>query len=129
MRLKFLMLAAAAALAVAAPTPALADGMAGMPGMSAEEHAHMSQDSGTSAGHDHDSMAGMDMSEHNQPAATSKHPVALVLGGFALLNALVLAYAATIRRRPGARKRRQTLERVRATAPRQTVFPATEKRS
>jgi hypothetical protein len=44
------------------------------------------------------------------------------------VNALVLAYAAVIRRRPDARKRRQTLARVRSTPPVRTVpAPSTSK--
>jgi hypothetical protein len=38
-----------------------------------------------------------------------------------LLTALVLGYAAVIRRRPAARKRREALARVRSTPPVRTV--------
>jgi hypothetical protein len=95
-------------------TPAGGD-HSSMPGMSAQEHARMS------GGHDHGSMAAVDKSGHDEPAATAKRPVALVLGGFGVLTALVLGYAAVIRRRPAARKRREALARVRGTAPVRTV--------
>jgi hypothetical protein len=91
-----------------------------MPGMSAEEHAQMSADAG--AGHDHGAMPGMDMSGHAEAPANTERPVALTLGGFAVVNALVLAYAAVVRRRPDTLRRRQTLARVRSTPPRQSVF-------
>ncbi len=138
-----LTLLAAAALGLPAAPAARADGMPGMPGMSAEQHAHMSAT--TPAASDHDSMPGMsadehaqmsdspaagddksmpgmDMSGHDQSSANTKRPVGLVLGGFALFNVLVLVYAAVIRRRPAAVKRRQTLARVRSASPKQTVF-------
>jgi uncharacterized protein involved in copper resistance len=141
-RAVLLMVAVLALSPSAAPT-ALADGMAAMPGMSAEEHAHMSD---SASGHDHGSMPGMsaaehtrmsgsgkdrpddgsmpgmDMRGHEKAAADTRRPVALALGGFAVVNALVLACAAVIRRRPDARKRRRTLSRVRSTPPKPTVF-------
>jgi hypothetical protein len=101
-------------------------------GMSADEHAHMGahEQAATAddapAGHG-DAAAGHGTEHgggHGAAATTKDRPVALVLGGFGLLNALVLAYAAVIRRRPDARKRRQRLERVRTTPPEQTVFPS-----
>ncbi len=90
-----------------------------MPGMTAEEHAQMS-------GGGHDAMPGMSMSGHDERSADTKRPVALVLGGFGLLSALVLGYAAVIRRRPDAVKRRETLARVRSAAGKPTV-PSTSK--
>jgi hypothetical protein len=139
-----LALLTAAALSLPAAPAARADRMADMPGMSAEQHAHMSatpapsdhdsmpgmsaeehaqmSDTGNSPGHDHDSMPGMDMRGHDEPTTDARRPVALVLGGFGLVNALVLLYAVVIRRRPDALKRRQTLERVRSTPPKQTVL-------
>ncbi len=94
-----------------------------MPGMTAEEHAHMSSSSSmpgmTAEEHAHmsaDSMPGMDMSGGATTSASSKRPVALALIGFGLLNGLVLLYAGVIRRRPAAVKRRETLARVRAAA-------------
>lgn len=117
--LKFLPLAAAAlaavaALTIAAAPSALADGMVDMPGMSAEEH----------GAEEHDAMPGMDMSGRDEPATDTKRPVALVLLAFGLINGLAMGYAAVIRRRPDALKRRQTLARVRGTPPEQTVFPS-----
>jgi hypothetical protein len=97
--------------------------------MSADKHAaHGGSETGGTAragsdatvpGHDEHASGG-----HGAEAPAGDRPAGLVLAGFGLLNALVLAYAAVIRRRPDALKRRQTLQRVRSTPPKQTVFPS-----
>jgi hypothetical protein len=93
-------------------------------GMSADEHAQMtgSEDAAPADEHAaHDTGSGSDAasgehSSHGAEATETDRPVGLVLGGFGLVNGLVLAYAAVIRRRPGAVKRRETLARVRNAA-------------
>ena len=123
--------------ATAITTPAFADGNhaghGAMPGASAAKHEPMMKDhhpqqaaSGhghdAASGHDHgaapsDDHSGASAHDHGQTApAAEERPVARVLGAFAVVNLLVLAYAAIARRRPAAVKRRQTLARVRSAA-------------
>ena len=120
--------------ALAAPGAAWADGSHGGQGaheMTAEEHAAMGHgqehaDHGAPApgpaGHSgHDAApAPEDGSGHDahgaEAAAASDRPRAVVLAGFAGVNAAIILAAAIARRRPASVKRRATLARVRAAA-------------
>lgn len=129
--LNLLLPAMLATAALVAPTSAPADAEHGSPGHDMGAHSH---DMGAA---EH----GMSPAEHaahtDEHSASSGHgathggeerPVALMLGGFAALNALVLLAAALLRRRPAAVKRRETLARVRRAAGAREADPTGEAR-
>jgi hypothetical protein len=146
-----LLLALLAVAALAAPTSAPADAGHGSPshdmghsghqmgaaehGMTRDEHAAHgggSADQAPAGAHGAHGPAPAHSDEHSASAghaAThgggSGH-VAMLLAGFAAVNALVLLAAALLRRRPEARKRRETLARVRRAAGDREADPIVE---
>jgi hypothetical protein len=123
-----LAIAAAALALLLGAGSALAHGsakMSPMPGMTAEEHAAMTQGQTTEKA---SPMPGMSADEHaamshgdesmamDDHATTAGRPVGLLLGGFVAINLVALVAAAIARRRGPAAKRRAAKARVRAAA-------------
>lgn len=132
--LNLLLPAMLATAALVAPTSAPADAEHGSPGhdMGAASHDMGATEHGMSpaehAGHTDGHSASSGHGAHGAATVTEERPVALMLGGFAALNALVLLAAALLRRRPAAVKRRETLARVRRAAGAREADPTGEAR-
>jgi hypothetical protein len=122
-----LLLAALAIAALAAPASATAHGENELGSSGHDMGAMGAAEHGTS----HNEHAGHDAhgATHGANAVAGERPVALLLGGFAALNALVLLAAALMRRRPAAIKRRETLARVRRAAGAREAEPIVEAES
>jgi hypothetical protein len=89
------------------PTPAADTGSGSMPGMNHGSMPGMENGSAGSAAEtsDHDAMLGMPgTADSHQDAAPVSRPAAWVVGAFAVVNGLMMAAAAVLRRRTPTRR-------------------------